>query len=85
MCITIKGNYPQSLKATLKKYEGSHTYLTRQSKDYKIFRVNKTWGDKMIRNKGASLWNVLPPPIKDISNPYTFAKKLEKKGFIDKY
>ena len=38
----------------------------------------------MIRNKGACLWNELPSPIKDISNPYTFTKKL-KEVLIDKY
>ena len=79
-----KGKLPSVFKGYFEKNEGSHTYPTRQSKDYKIFRVNKTWGDKMIRNKGARLWNELPSPIKDISNPYTFAKKL-KEVLIDKY
>ena len=78
------GKLPSVFKGYFEKNEGSHTYPTRQSKDYKIFRVNKTWGDKMIRNKGARLWNELPSPIKDISNPYTFAKKL-KEVLIDKY
>ena len=50
-----KGKLPSVFEGYFEKNEGGHAYLTRQSKDYKIFRVNKTWGDKMIRNKGARL------------------------------
>ena len=75
---------PSVFREYYKTNENNHKYITRQSKDYKLFRVNKTWGDKMIRNKGARLWNELPTLIKCTSNSYTFAKKL-KKSFLDQY
>ena len=78
-----KGKLPSVLKGYFEKNENSHTYLTHQSTDYKFFRENKTWGDKMIRNKGARSWE-LTSPIEGNSNPYTFDKKL-KKSLVDKY
>ena len=49
-----------------------------------IRKANKTWGNKMMRNKGARLWNALPFSLKSIQNPTKFAIKL-KKSMIDQY
>ncbi len=64
--------------------ENLHKYDTRQSKHYQIRKANKIWGNKMMRNKGARLWNALPSSFKSIQNPAKFAFKL-KKSVIDQY
>ena len=43
-----------------------YEYDTRQSKHYQIRKAKKTWGNKMMRNKEARLWNALPPSLKSI-------------------
>ena len=64
--------------------ENLYKYDTRQSKHYQIRKAKKAWGNKMMRNKGARLWNALPSSLKSIQNPKKFAVKL-KKSIIDQY
>ena len=64
--------------------ENLYKYDTRQSKHYQIRKAKKTWGNKMMRNKGARLWNALPSSFKSIQKPIKFFIKL-KKSIIDIY
>ena len=56
-------------KITLHKNENLYKYDTRQSKHYQIRKAKKTWGNKMMRNKGARLWNALPSCSQRHSKP----------------
>ena len=77
-----KDKLPSFFQKDLKTNENDRKYITRQSKDYKLFCANKAWGDKMIRKKGARLWNELPTSIKGTSNSYTFANKHHKRASL---
>ena len=66
------------------KNESFHVYNTRKIKDYKIHRTNKRWGERMLLNKGARLWNELPESLKDVNKTSTFTKRL-KRYFIARY
>ena len=66
------------------KNESFHVYNTRKIKDYKIHRTNKRWGERMLLNKGARLWNELPESLKDVNKTSTFTKRL-KRYFISRY
>ncbi len=39
---------------------------------------SKVLGTRMIRNKGARLWNALLPTLKNIKNRSSFTKNLKK-------
>ena len=57
--------------------ESKYKYETRQRKDYKLCRTRKHWGDQMLKNKGARLWNNLPDNIKHINNLKIFSDEIK--------
>ena len=57
--------------------EGKYKYETRQRKDYKLCRTRKHWGDQMLKNKGARLWNNLPDNITHINNVKIFSDEIK--------
>jgi len=45
-----------------------YTYDTRNKTDLYMLSVNTTFGQRCVKFKGASLWNDLPPFIKNITS-----------------
>ena len=73
---------PETLPVAFQNYfetnENAHKYSTRQKEDYKIPKTKKTWGDKMIKTKGARLWNALEKNLKSSSSVKSFCTQFKK-------
>jgi len=54
-----------------------HCHDTRQTNDFHMHAVQFEIGKKIIRNKGAKLWNDLPDDIKQITSPLLFKFRLK--------
>ena len=54
-----------------------HNYQTRSCSDFHKKVVNSTYGTKLSSYKCATLWNSLPPEIKEITSTELFKKKLK--------
>ena len=79
-----KENFPEFFKNYFKTNADKHNYATRQNKHYTLKKSKRKWGDKMLINKAAQLWNNLDNDLKSIHNFQTFSSKL-KKTSISKY
>ena len=79
-----KGQLPVVFQNYFSTNDALHRYDTLQSKHYQIHKAKKKWGNRMIRNKGARLWNALPLSLRSIHKQKIFANKL-KKYITDKY
>ena len=79
-----KGQLPAVFQNYFSTNDALHRYDTRQSKHYQIHKAKKKWDNRMIRNKGARLWNALPLSLRSIHKQKIFAIKL-KKYITDKY
>ena len=73
---------PTAFENYFETNEGKHKYETRQRKNYKLCRTRKHWGDQMLKNKGARLWNSLPENIKHINNVKIFSDKIKNLNLL---
>ena len=72
-----KGQLPAIFQNYFSTNDALHRYETRQSKHYQVHKAKKKWGNRMIRNKGARLWNALPLSLRSIHKQKIFANKLK--------
>ena len=73
---------PTAFENYFETNEGKHKYETRQRKNYKLCRTRKHWGDQMLKNKGARLWNSLPENIKHINSVKIFSDKIKNLNLL---
>ena len=73
---------PTAFQNYFETNEDKYKYETRQRKDYKLCRTYKHWGDQMLKNKGARLWNSLPENIKHINNAKIFSAKIKNLNLL---
>ena len=61
-----------------------HDHNTRQHTNLYVSRTKTTFGENMIKNKGALLWNQLTQEIQSSKSLYVF-KKATWKSLVAKY
>ena len=70
-------NVPEVFQNYFHTNESRHNYATRQSKNYEIPKTQRKWGEKMLLNKGARLWNDLPIDFKNTMQVKACAKHIK--------
>jgi hypothetical protein len=74
----IYGNAPSYLKALIIPYVQNHYNLrSNTNKNYCVDSTNKRYGDRAFSNKGPSLWNELPMPLKMCKTLKSFKDNLK--------